>query len=218
MSEVVLLSLAVSAGAVALLLPFAIAIGWLLARHRFAGKVLVEAVVAAPLVLPPVVTGYLLLVLLGRRGFIGGPLFELFGFSFTFRAAGAVIASAVVALPLAVRAIRISFEATDPKLIDAARSLGASPLAAFLRVSLPLAIPGVIGGALLAFARCLGEFGATITFAGNVAGETRTLPLAIYSALQRPDGDVLAAQLVAVSMALSVGALMAGELLARRRA
>jgi molybdate transport system permease protein len=214
--QIVSLSLLVGAAAVALLLPFAVGLGWLLARRRFPGKVLLEAVIASPLVLPPVVTGYLLLVLLGRRGWIGGPLFELFGIGFTFSVAGAVVASAVMAFPLAVRSIRLSFEAIDPKLLEAARSLGAPPLAAFRRVAIPLALPGVITGALLAFARSLGEFGATITFAGNVAGQTRTLPLAIYSALQRPGGDAIAARLVAISMALAVGALIASELLARR--
>jgi molybdate transport system permease protein len=216
--EVVLLSLGVAIAAVLLSMPFAVALGWLLARRRFPGKVLLEAVIAAPLVLPPVVTGYLLLVLLGRRGLIGGPLFELFGVAFTFTAAGAAIASAVVAMPLAVRSIRLAFEAVDPKLIAAARSLGASRASAFLRVTLPLALPGVITGALLAFARSLGEFGATITFAGNVEGKTRTLPLAIYSALQQPDGDAIAARLVAISMALAIGALIASEMLSRRSA
>jgi molybdate transport system permease protein len=217
MLEIVALSVGIAIAAVAMLLPFAIAIGWWLARRRFAGKVLIEALVAAPLVLPPVVTGYVLLLLLGRRGLIGGPLFDLFGIAFTFQASGAAIASAVVAFPLAVRAIRLSFEAIDPKLLDAARSLGATPWSAFLRVALPLSIPGVVTGGLLAFARSLGEFGATITFAGNVAGETRTLPLAIYSALQRPDGDAIAARLAGVSLVLALGALIASELLARRK-
>ncbi len=218
MTEIVLLSLYVAGAAVLLLMPFAIAVAWWLAKRRFAGKVIAEALVTAPLVLPPVVTGYLLLILLGRRGLIGGPLYDLFGVAFTFRASGAAIASAVVAFPLAVRAIRLSFEAIDPKLIEAAGSLGAPPWRVFLRIALPLATPGVITGAVLAFARSLGEFGATITFAGNVAGETRTLPLAIYSALQRPDGDAIAAQLVIVSLLLAIGALVASELIARRQA
>ncbi len=215
--QIVLLSLVVSGSAVLLLLPPAIAMAWFLARRRFFGKALVEALVTAPLVLPPVVTGYLLLVLVGRRGLLGGPLFDVFGVELPFHAAGAALASAVVAFPLAVRAIRQSFEAIDPKLLEAGSSLGAAPIALFLRIALPLAAPGVITGALLAFARSLGEFGATITFAGNVAGRTRTLPLAIYSALQRPDGDATAARLVLVSLVLAILALVASEALSRRR-
>lgn len=215
--EIVFLSLGVAGASVALLLPFAIGAAWALSRS-WRGKAVFEAIVTAPLVLPPVVTGYLLLLLLGRRGPIGGALHDLFGVSLAFHPAGAAIAAAVVAFPLAVRAIRLSFEAIDPKLLEAASSLGAGPISTLLRVSLPLAIPGVMTGALLAFARSLGEFGATITFAGNVAGRTRTLPLAIYSALQRPEGDEVAARLVMVSVVLAFGALAASETLLRRRA
>ncbi|PIE18506.1 MAG: molybdate ABC transporter permease subunit [Proteobacteria bacterium] len=208
MIEVVLLSLRVAAVAVVASLPLAVGVAWLLARARFRGRVVVDAIVHLPLVLPPVVTGYLLLTLFSPRGPWGG-----LGLGFT--TAGAALASAAVAFPLMVRPIRLAFEATDPGLLDAAKSLGANPWRAFWTIALPLARPGILAGALLAFGRSLGEFGATITFVGNIAGETRTLPLALYNALQIPGGEGEATTLALVSTALAFGALIAGELLAR---
>ena len=193
-----------------------IACGWLLARIRFPGKSLVDAVLHAPLVMPPVVTGYLLLMLLGRNGVLGGVMHRYFGFSLAFTWQAAVIASAVMGFPLMVRAVRIAMEMTDPKLEAAARSLGASPLRTFLTITLPLARPGIITGLVLAFARSLGEFGATIVFAGNIQGETRTLPLAVYNYIQVPGGDAAAFRLVLVSILLSLGALVASEVMSRR--
>lgn len=193
-----------------------IACGWLLARTRFPGKTLVDAVLHAPLVMPPVVTGYLLLVVLGRKGLLGGWLYQQFGCSLAFTWVAAVVASAVMGFPLMVRAVRIAIDMVDPKLEAAAQCLGASPLKTFLTITLPLALPGVIAGLVLAFARSLGEFGATIVFAGNIQGETRTLPLAVYSAMQSPGGDASAFRLVLVSVLLSLGALVASELMSRR--
>jgi len=190
--------------------------GWLLARTRFPGKALVDAILHAPLVMPPVVTGYLLLVVLGRRGLLGEILFRYFGITFAFTWKAAVIASAVMAFPLMVRSVRIAMEMADPKLEAAARCLGASPLRTFLTVTLPLARPGIMTGLVLAFARSLGEFGATIVFAGNIQGETRTLPLAIYNSMQSPGGDAAALRLVMVSILLSLGALIASEIMCRR--
>jgi molybdate transport system permease protein len=181
-----------------------IACGWLLARKRFPGKSLVDAILHAPLVMPPVVTGYLLLVLLGRRGVLGEVLYRHFGFTFAFTWKAAVVASAVMAFPLMVRAVRIAIEMADPKLEAAARCLGAGPLRTFMTVTLPLARPGIITGLVLSFARSLGEFGATIVFAGNIQGETRTLPLAVYSYMQVPGGDASAMRLVLVSILLSL--------------
>jgi len=185
-----------------------IALGWLLARKDFAGKSLVDALVHLPLVLPPVVVGYLLLVTLGKRGLID------FDIAFTWRAA--VAASAVMGLPLMVRAVRLAIELVDPRLEQAAATLGASPWRVFKTVTLPLALPGVLTGMVLAFARSLGEFGATITFAANIPGQTRTLPLAVYTAIQSPGGDAQAARLVILSIALSLAALIVSELFARR--
>ena len=201
--------------AVAVSIP-GIACGWLLARTRFPGKSLVDALLHAPLVMPPVVTGYLLLVLLGRRGLFGQFLFNHFGMTFAFTWKAAVIASAVMAFPLMVRAVRIAIEMADPKLEAAARCLGASPLRTFLTITLPLARPGIITGLVLAFARSLGEFGATIVFAGNIQGETRTLPLAVYSYMQSSGGDAAALRLVLVSILLSLGALVVSEIMSRR--
>ncbi len=208
-AAIVALSLRVAAVAVFGLLPLATLVAWSLARLRFPGKLLVEALVDAPLVVPPVVTGYLLLQLFGRQGPLGG-----LGLTFTWW--GAALASAVVAFPLAVRALRVAFGSIDPKLEAAARSLGAGPWRCFFSITLPLARSGFVAAALLAFARALGEFGATITFAGNVAGETQTLPLAIYGALQRPSGEGMALRLVGWSVALSLGALVLGQLWERR--
>jgi molybdate transport system permease protein len=193
-----------------------IACGWLLARVRFPGKSLADAVLHAPLVMPPVVTGYLLLRLLGRRGLLGEVLYTHFGFSLAFTWKAAVVASAVMGFPLMVRAVRIAMQMADPKLEAAARCLGAGPLRTFLTVTLPLARPGIITGLVLAFARSLGEFGATIVFAGNIQGETRTLPLAVYSYMQSPGGDAAALRLVLVSILLSLGALVLSELMSRR--
>jgi molybdate transport system permease protein len=215
-SEVLWLSLQVAGLATLGLMPIATGVAYVLSRSRFWAKPLLEGLVAAPLVLPPVVTGYLLLVVLGRKGFVGEPLHEVFGFSLSFQWGGAAVAGAVVAFPLAVRALRQSFDSIEPGLEQAAAVLGASPWQVFLRITLPLALPGVVSGALLAFARSLGEFGATITFVGNVAGQTRTLPLAIYTAMQQPGGEAAATRLVALSVALAVLAIVVSEVWAQR--
>jgi molybdate transport system permease protein len=210
------LSLLVATTATLSSLPLGVGLGYLLARRRFAGKVLLETVLSLPLVLPPVVTGYLLLVLLGRRGPIGRWLFEWLGTSVVFTWRGAAVASAVMAFPLMVRAIRLSFAHVDTRLEQAARTLGAGPVETFLRVSLPLARRGIIAGAVLAFARGLGEFGATILIAGNVPGETQTIPLFVYSAVNSPGGMAQSARLVIVSIVIALAALLAAEWLERR--
>jgi len=192
-------------------LPIAFAIAWLLARGRFPGKILIEAIVYLPLVVPPVVTGWFLLLAFAP----GGPLGFLSD-SVLFRWTGAAIAAGVMALPLMVRAIRLSIEAVDRRLEGAARTLGAGPWRVFWTITLPLSLPGLLAGTVLGFARSLGEFGATITFVSNVPGQTQTLPLAIYAALQRPDGDAIALRLSALSVAVALAALVASELLARR--
>jgi molybdate transport system permease protein len=214
--EVVSLSLRVGLAAMVATLPVAFALAWVLARGRFPGKVLLDALVHLPLVLPPVVTGWLLLMAFGPEGPIGGPLEAWFGASVLFRWTGAAIAAGVMALPLMVRAMRLSIEAVDARLESAARTLGAGPWRVFWSVTLPLSVPGVLAGMVLGFARSIGEFGATITFVSNVPGETRTLPLAIYSALQRPGGEGEVLRLALLSVALSLGALVASEVLARR--
>ena len=214
-AEIALLSLKVSLWAVACSLPLGIACAWVLARCRFPGKVLLDGLVHLPLVTPPVVVGYLLLAVLGRNGWLGQPLYEWFGITLTFTWKGAAVAAAVMAFPLMVRAIRLGIESVDQRLEAAARTLGASPVRALFTITLPLAAPGLITGALLAFARCLGEFGATITFVANVPGKTRTLPLAIYTLLQTPHGETAAAWLAGVSLALAIVALAASELAAR---
>jgi molybdate transport system permease protein len=208
-TEVVLLSLRIALLAVLLIFPFGVFFGWLLARHHFRGKAILDAIIHVPLVLPPVVTGYALLWSFGRHGPLNG-----IGLAFSWQ--GAALASAIVAFPLFVRAARLGFEGTDRKLEEAAASLGASPLRIFLRVSLPLAMGGIFSGTLLAFGRALGEFGATITFAGSVVGETETLPLAIYAALQSPNGGELATSLAVISTLLAFGTLLLGEWMARR--
>jgi molybdate transport system permease protein len=192
-------------------LPIAFAIAWLLARGRFPGKILIEAIVYLPLVVPPVVTGWFLLVAFAP----GGPLGVLSD-GVLFRWTGAAIAAGIMALPLMVRAIRLSIEAVDRRLEGAARTLGAGPWRVFWTITLPLSLPGLLAGTVLGFARSLGEFGATITFVSNVPGQTQTLPLAIYAALQRPDGDAIALRLSALSVAVALAALVASELLARR--
>jgi molybdate transport system permease protein len=214
--NVVALSLKVSVTAVVLTLPLAYALAWLLARRQFPGRILLDALVHSPLVLPPVVTGWLLLLVFGRNGAVGSWLEAQFGITLVFRWTGAALAAAVMALPLMVRAMRLSIEAVDRRLVAAARTLGASPWRAFLTITLPLSAPGIAAGAMLGFARSLGEFGATITFASNIAGETRTLPLAIYSGLQLPGGEALVTRLSIISVVLSIAALVVSELLVRR--
>ena len=212
----VLLSLRIPSLATLVTLPFGIAIALLLARRDFWGKPLVDAIIYLPLVLPPVVTGYLLLITLGRRAPVGAFLDNHFGIVFAFRWTGAVISCGVMAFPLMVRAIRLSIEAIDARLEDAAATLGARPALVFFTVTLPLALPGIIAGGMLAFARALGEFGATITFVSNIPGETQTISAAIYTLTQVPGGDAAALQLVIVAVIISVAALVASEYLARR--
>ena len=196
--------------------PFGIAVAWLLARKDFPGKSLAEALISLPLVLPPVVTGYLLLLTFGRRGAVGGWLADNLGIVLSFRWTGAALACGIMAFPLLVRPIRVSLEAIDLKLEQAATTLGASPLRVFLTVTLPLALPGIIGGMVLCFAKALGEFGATITFVSNIPGETQTIASAIYALTQTPSGDAAAIQLIVVSMAIAFGALIVSEWFARR--
>jgi len=209
------LSLTVATTAMLASLPFGLAVAWLLARGRFWGKSVLDAVVHLPLILPPVVTGYLLLIWFGRRGPVGQFLYEYFGIVLSFRWTGAVLASAVMGFPLMVRAIRLSIEAVDRKLEDAAGTLGANPLHVFLVVTLPLCLPGILVGMILCFAKAMGEFGATITFVSNIPGETQTLPSAIYTFTQVPNGDAGAMRLTLISIAISVAALFVSEWLAR---
>lgn len=210
-----LLSLQVAGTAVVFSLPVAIAVALVLARGRFPGKLLLDGIVHMPLVLPPVVIGYLLLVTLGRRAPIGAWLYDTFGIQLIFTTAGAAVAAAVVSFPFQVRAIRLGIEAIDRGLEQAAHSLGARPLDSFFSVTLPLMAPGLIAGAVTAFAAALGEFGAIITFVSNVEGETRTLPLAIYTAIQTPGGEAQAARLVVLSVVLALAALVIAEWSAR---
>jgi len=214
--EALSLSLAVAGRSVLFSLPFAILIAWLLTRRRFVGRTVLDAFVHLPLVLPPVVVGYLLLVLFGRRGPIGGWLDREFDVQLVFTTAGAALATAVMSFPLMVRSIRISLETVDRRLEEAARTLGAGPLDRFASVTLPLMLPGVLAGAVTAFAAGLGEFGAVITFVSNIPGETRTLPLALYTAIQTPGGDAVAARLALISFLLGLGGLMLAEMLSRR--
>jgi len=216
--QAVALSLRVSLWAVGLSLPLSILAAYALARWDFRGKQLLNGVIHLPLILPPVVTGYLLLLGFGRRGPLGGVLEEVFGLVLAFRWTGAALAAALMAFPLTVRAIRLAIEAVDPKLEQAAATLGASRAWVFLTVTLPLILPGVIAGAILGFAKAMGEFGATITFVSNIPGQTQTLPLAIYTFLQVPGGDGAALRLVAVSVVVAMAALTVSEVLARRAA
>ncbi len=209
------LSLKVALWATVVSLPFGILVAWALARGRFWGRSALNGLVHLPLILPPVVTGYVLLLLLGRRGPIGQILADAFGIVLAFRWTGAVVACAVMGFPLLVRAIRLSIEAVDPRLEDAAGTLGAHRLWVFLTITLPLSLPGVIAGAILGFAKAMGEFGATITFVSNIPGETQTLPSAIYTLTQVPGGDAGALRLTAISVAISLAALLASEWLAR---
>lgn len=210
------LSLKVALWATLCSLPLGILVATVLARVRFPGRFLLDIIVLLPLVLPPVVTGYALLVLFGRQGVIGKFLADTFDIVLAFRWTGAALAAAVMGFPLMVRALRVSIEAVDRRLEQAASTLGASPAWVFLTITLPLSLPGILAGALLAFAKSLGEFGATITFVSNIPGETQTLPTAIYTLLQTPGGESGVVRLAAVSVALSVVALAASEWLARR--
>lgn len=214
---IVALTLQVGAAALVLALPLAFALAWLLARVSFPGKMLVDALVHLPLVLPPVVTGWLLLVAFAPDGPVGAWLLNWFGVSLIFKWTGAALASAVMALPLMVRAIRLSIEAVDQRLEQAARTLGAGRWRVFRTITLPLSLPGVLAALVLGFARSIGEFGATITFVSNVPGETQTLPLAIYSALQAPGGEAAVLRLAIIATLLAVAALVASEALARRQ-
>jgi molybdate transport system permease protein len=210
------LSLRIAIVATVVSLPFGLVIAWLLARKEFWGKALLDGVVHLPLVLPPVVTGYLLLITFGRRGAVGAFLYDWFGFTFSFRWTGAALACGVMAFPLLVRAMRLSFEAIDRRLEDAATTLGANGFRTFLTVTLPLALPGVIAGMVLGFAKALGEFGATITFVSNIPGETQTISAAIYTFTQVPGGDPQAFRLVAIAVVIALLALIVSEWFARR--
>jgi len=212
---IIALSLKVALTSVAFSLPLAIAVAYLLARREFPGKTLLDAVVHLPLVLPPVVVGFALLVLFGRQGWIGARLADWFGIVVAFRWTGAALAAAIMGFPLMVRAIRLSFAAIDRRLETVGRTLGGSRAWVFLSITLPLGLPGIISGVVLAFARSLGEFGATITFVSNIPGETQTLPLAIYSLTQTPNGDAQALRLSIVAVVLSIVALVAAQWLAR---
>ncbi|ATD68416.1 molybdate ABC transporter permease subunit [Luteimonas chenhongjianii] len=215
--EAIRLSLKVATAAALCSLPFGIATAWLLARRRFFGSSLLDALVHLPLVLPPVVVGYALLVMLGGNGVIGHWLEDTLGVSVAFRWTGAALASAIMGFPLMVRAIRLSIENVDRRLEQAAATLGASPWRVFRTITLPLAWPGVVAGAVLAFAKALGEFGATITFVSNIPGETQTISSAIYSLMQVPGGEAGIWRLAAVSVAISLAALLASEWLVRRQ-
>ncbi len=212
------LSLRVAVAGVVFSLPLGLAAAWLLARREFPGKSLVDGIIHLPLVVPPVVVGYALLVTLGRRGPVGGFLYDVFGVTIAFTWKGAAVAAAVMAFPLMVRAMRLSLEAVDRRLEAAARTLGASRTRVFVTVTLPLMAPGILAGVVLAFARALGEFGATITFVSNIPGETRTLPIALYTLTQTPDGEAAAARLALIAVALALAAVVASEWLARRLA
>ncbi len=213
--QAVALSLKVSLVAVLFSLPFGILTAWLLVRRQFPGKTLLDSLIHLPLVLPPVVVGYLLLIGLGRRGIIGQFLYDWFGISFMFSWCGAALASAVVAFPLMVRAIRLALEAVDTRLEQAARTLGAGRWRVFFTITLPLTLPGIIVGTVLAFARSLGEFGATITFVSNIPGETRTLPLAMYTLIETPGAEGAAARLCVIAIVLALASLLLSEWLTR---
>jgi molybdate transport system permease protein len=197
-------------------LPLGLFCAWLLARYNFPGKMIFDGLIHLPLVLPPVVVGYMLLIAFGRQGFIGQPLREWFGVTFAFTWQGAALAAGVMSFPLLVRAVRLSMEQVDRGLEQAARTLGASPVRVFFTITLPLVLPGVLTGLILAFARSLSEFGATITFVSNIPGQTRTLPIALYTFTQVPDGDLGALRLCVLSVILALGALIASEVFARR--
>jgi len=210
------LSLQVSLVATIVALPLALWVAWILARREFRGKIWLSALVHLPLVLPPVVTGYLLLLVFGRRGAVGGFLEEVFGLVLAFRWTGAALAAGIMGFPLMVRAIRLAIEAVDPRLEAAAATLGAGRVAVFGLVTLPLIMPGILAGAMLGFAKAMGEFGATITFVANIPGETQTLPSAIYAFLQVPGGEAAALRLVGLSLVVAMAAVVISEILARR--
>lgn len=214
--QALILSLKVGAFAVLWLIPLGVLLAWLLSRKTFFGKSVLDSLIHLPLVLPPVVIGYLLLLSLGRQGVIGSWLYEHFGLVFSFNWKGAVVACIVVALPLMVRSVRLSLESVDPKLEHAASTLGASPLKVFMTITLPLTIPGIITGTMLSFARSLGEFGATISFVSNIPGETQTIPLAMYNFIETPGAEMEAASLCIISIALALSTLMASEWLNRK--
>ncbi|SLM28086.1 molybdate transporter subunit; membrane component of ABC superfamily [Desulfamplus magnetovallimortis] len=214
--EALRLSLWISCWAVAGSLGPGILVAWILARKNFPGKTIVDGLVHLPLVLPPVVTGYMLLLIMGRRGMVGSWLYELTGFTFAFNWKGAALASAVMAFPLLVRAVRLSIEGVDQGLEQAARTLGAGPVDLFFTVTLPLVFPGILTGVILAFARSLSEFGATITFVSNIPGETRTLPIALYSLTQMPGGEAGAMRLCIISVVVALIAITSSEILAKR--
>ncbi|WP_294963859.1 molybdate ABC transporter permease subunit [uncultured Gilliamella sp.] len=213
--QTLLLSLKIAGVAIIFSLPIGILTAWILARCQFWGKSLFDSIVHLPLVLPPVVLGYLLLLTMGRRGIFGKWLDQYFNISFSFNWQGAALASAVVAFPLMVRSIRLAIESIDMRLENVARTLGAHKFRVFITITLPLAFPGILMGVVLGFARCLGEFGATITFVSNIQGETRTLPLAMYTLLQMPDGEQAAMRLCIISIVLSLVALFLSEMLNR---
>ena len=214
-SEALWLSLDVAMRSVVFSLPVAVLSAWVLTRQHFVGRTLLDAFVHLPLVLPPVMVGYLLLLVFGSHGVIGAWLLQAFGIRLVFSRSGAALATAVMSFPLMVRAMRISLENVDRGLEDAARTLGARPVDRFATITLPLMLPGILAGSITAFSAALGEFGAVITFVSNIPGETRTLPLALYSALQSPGGDAAAARLACVSLALGLGGLLLSEWLAR---
>lgn len=214
--EALKLSLRVSLWSVAISLPVGILAAWILARCKFPGKNILDGIIHLPLVIPPVVTGYLLLILLGRNGAIGAFLYKYTGVVLIFNWKGAVLAAAVMSFPLLVRSVRLSLEGVDQGLEAAARTLGAGPVRVFFTVTLPLTIPGIITGMILAFARSLGEFGATITFVSNIQGETQTIPLALYTFTQVPDGEIVAMRLCILSIFIAMAALLCSELISRR--
>lgn len=213
----IVLSLKVASIAIVLALPLAVWVAWVLARKQFWGKNLLNGIVHLPLVLPPVVIGYLLLISMAKRGVIGQYLWEWFHFSLSFSWKGAVLASMVMAFPLMVRSIRLAFEAVDPKLEQAARTLGATPLKVFFTLTLPLSFSGIIAGGVLGFARSLGEFGATITFVSNIPNQTQTIPAALFTFIETPDGEMAAARLCLVAILISLIALFCSEWLAERQ-
>lgn len=213
----IVLSLKVAFIAVVLALPLAVWVAWVLSRKQFWGKSILNGIVHLPLVLPPVVIGYLLLISMAKRGIIGQYLWEWFQFSFSFSWKGAVLASMVMAFPLMVRSIRLAFDSVDPKLEQAARTLGASPLKVFFTLNLPLAFSGIIAGSVLGFARSLGEFGATITFVSNIPNQTQTIPAALFTFIETPNGEMAAARLCMVAIAISLIALFCSEWLAERQ-
>lgn len=214
--QAVRLSMRVAFWATLLSLPFGVLTAYALARWRFPGRQVLNGLVHLPLILPPVVTGYLLLIVFGRRGAVGQVLESWFGIVLSFRWTGAALAAAVMSFPLMVRAIRLSIEAVDPKLEAAAATLGAHPIWVFLTVTLPLALPGIVAGAILAFAKAVGEFGATITFVSNIPGQTQTIPSAIHALLQVPGGEDAASRLVVIAVLIAMGALALSEFLGRR--